>query len=122
MVGWACNGDSTTDGGTDATTEPPIDLCSQFTNAGATCPHASNAIVCFYEPSCEASNGCTCSASSSGPVWKCNTPPECIQPCGNSSPLADASCEAGDASPKDAAIEDAGTDATDSGADAPDGD
>jgi hypothetical protein len=106
----ACNGDSSNDGGTDATTELAADLCdiNAFSGNGNACPHVSTR-VCF--PICEAGGGCTCSGSSSGPVWVCTNPAEC-HPCSNS-PLSDAACDAGDDAPAEAS-----DDASDAGSDA----
>jgi hypothetical protein len=110
----ACNGDSSNDGGTDATTEQPFDICATFTSAGQSCDHASN-VVCFKDPNCNLPNGCSCKASDAGPTWVCTTPPECIAPCGNTSPLSDAACDA-------EAGDDADVDAGDDAGDAADGD
>lgn len=110
----ACNGDSSNDGGADATTEPAVDLCdiNAFSGNGNACPHVSTR-VCF--PVCEAGGGCTCSSSSSGPVWVCTNPAECHPPCSNS-PFSDAGpCDAGADAPAEA-TDDAG-DAGDAGTD-----
>jgi hypothetical protein len=106
----ACDSGSSSDGGTDATSEQVVDICSTFTTAGDKCLKASN-VVCFRDYTCEAGNGCTCKDSDGGPTWECYTPPECIHPC-SSSPLVDAECP--DAS--DGATTDDGGDAGDDGA------
>lgn len=109
----ACNGDSSNDGGADATTEPTADLCdiNAFTGNGSTCPHVSTR-VCFSDPTCEAGvNGCTCISKNGNPVWSCYTPPECLGGC---SPIADGGCDAGADAPVEASDDsgDAGSDAT----------
>ena len=107
----ACNGDSSNDGGTDATTEPAPDLCdiNAFTGNGNACPRVSTR-VCF--PVCEAGGGCTCSSSASGPTWVCTNPPEC-HPCSNS-PLQDALPPCDDGGEPEAG-DDSATDAGDAG-------
>ena len=109
----ACNGDSTNDGGADATTEPAVDLCdiNAFTGNGNACPHVSTR-VCFSDPTCEAGNGCTCKDMGGSPTWSCFTPPECKGGC---SPVADGGCDAGNDAPTEASDDsgdagDAGTD------------
>ena len=105
----ACNSDNSGDGGADATTEPPVDLCAAFTSAGESCPHVSTR-NCF--PICEASDpgGCKCVASDAGPIWECSTG-GCSIGCLNSSPL----CDAGDGG--DGSGPEASTDASDDTAD-----
>jgi hypothetical protein len=106
----ACNGDSSNDGGTDATAEPAVDLCdiNAFTGNGNACPRASTR-VCFADPTCEAGNGCTCKDQGGTPKWSCYTPPECTGGC---SPIADGGCDAAADAPAEAADDsgDAGTD------------
>ncbi len=110
---WACDSGSSGDGGSDATSEPPVDICSTFTTAGDKCSHAST-VVCFQDPTCEAGNGCSCKATDAGPTWECYTPPECLHPC-TSSPYVDAQpCDSGS---DVVAVPDAG-DASDDSADA----
>jgi len=115
----ACNGDSSNDGGADATTETGPDLCdyNSFTGNGNACPHASTR-VCFSDPTCEAGNGCTCKDMNGSPTWSCFTPDECKFPC-SSSPFVDAApCDAGDdSSPTIDSGSDTGTDASDAGTD-----
>ena len=111
-----CNGDSSNDGGSDATTESAVDLCdiNAFTGNGNACPHASTR-VCFADPTCDASNGCTCKEQNGTPTWSCFTPPECKGGC---SPVADGGCDAGDdASPAEAGDDSSTTDASDAGTD-----
>ncbi len=116
----ACNSDSSSGDAGDATTEPPIDICTTFTFVGDHCAHASTAIVCF--PVCEAGGGCSCKATDAGPEWECFTPPECTSPCGNTSPLVDSGdCDASDGSAEtgtdDAGDAGAGSDASDASTD-----
>lgn len=114
----ACDGDSSNDGGADATAESAADLCdiNLFSGNGNACPHASTR-VCFSDPSCEAGNGCTCKDTNGSPTWSCFTPPECLFPC-SSSPLSDAACDSGDeTSTGDDAGADAATEAGDASTD-----
>ena len=103
-----CSSDSSSDGGSDATTEPAVDLCSTFTAVGQPCDHVSNR-NCF--PVCEASDpgGCKCVASDAGPVWTC-TLGACSTGCMNEN------CDGGtDASDGATGTTDSGTDASDDG-------
>jgi hypothetical protein len=117
----ACNSDSSNDGGIDATSEGPLDICGEFTGVGLSCPHLST-VICF--PVCEAVGGCQCKSGEAGPTWECTTPPECFDPCGNTSPENDASCDASDGATfedaGDAMADAPGSDATDAMADAAD--
>lgn len=105
----ACNSDSSSDGGSDATVEVLPDLCSTFTAVGQPCEHVSNQ-NCF--PVCEASDpgGCKCVASDAGPVWECSNG-SCPSGCVNET--CDGGADASDGAPP---MTDSGADASDDGA------
>jgi hypothetical protein len=112
---WACDSDSSSDGGSDATTEPNVDLCDPNAfiasgGSGHTCPNVSSR-VCF--PVCDAGGGCTCTGTDIGPIWECYNPPACV-PC-NDSPFADAGCPDADAGPVIDASDASSDDASDAG-------
>jgi hypothetical protein len=108
---WSCNSGGNGDAGLDVTEEPVTDICLAFSEPGNACPHAST-VVCF--PVCDAGGGCQCKGNP--PIWECTTPPECIDPCGNTSPLNDADCpDVSEGGEPDAS--DAGEDASDAFAD-----
>ena len=116
-----CNSDSSNDGGTDATTEPPIDICTMVTGVGTPCPYISNT-WCDPIPNCMVASGCQCRGSDTGPRWVCVTPPECTSQCMSSSPLCDAGVDATPDSPEDVSLQDVIEDApVDAGLDAADG-